>query len=285
MSKYTTQVRFICETSANLTESAGFNDIENILDKSWNKIFSDFPIFDEEYRAELCKKILRHYYTREICCETVGRWKLFLSDKMRNIMPYYNQLYESALLSIEPLINTKNETSHNETANESNSQQNTSTDSATENETNNQTITDTKTSNSNDNSTNSGTTKSTNDNWVLSSDTPQGGIQGIKDMNYLTNATNNNGTSTINVSDTDTSTNESTENGKNVLEGTRNKTDSKKSIFDSSMTRNNAINYLTNNKGISGVSESELLLKFRETFLNIDMMIIDELKDLFFTLW
>ena len=285
MSKYTTQVRFICETSANLTESAGFNDIENILDKSWNKIFSDFPIFDEEYRAELCKKILRHYYTREICCETVGRWKLFLSDKMRNIMPYYNQLYESALLSIEPLINTKNETSHNETANESNSQQNTSTDSATENETNNQTITDTKTSNSNDNSTNSGTTKSTNDNWVLSSDTPQGGIQGIKDMNYLTNATNNNGTSTINVSGTDTSTNASTENGKNVLEGKRNKTDSKKSIFNSSMTRNNAIKYLTNNKGISGISESELLLKFRETFLNIDMMIIDELKDLFFTLW
>lgn len=285
MSKYTTQVRFICETSANLTESADFNDIEDILDKSWNKIFSDFPIFDEEYRAELCKKILRHYYTREICCETVGRWKLFLSDKMRNIMPYYNQLYNSALLTIEPLINTKNETSHNETANETNSQENTSTDSATENETNNQTITDTKSSNSKDSSTNSGTTNSSNDNWVLSSDTPQGGLQGIKDMEYLTNATNNNGTSTINVSGADTSTNESSENGKNVLEGKRNKTDSKESSFNSSMTKNNAIQYLTNNRGISGVSESELLLKFRETFLNIDMMVINELKDLFFTLW
>lgn len=285
MSKYTTQVRFICETSANLTESAGFNDIEDILDNSWNKIFSDFPIFDEEYRSELCKKILRHYYTREICCETVGRWKLFLSDKMKNIMPYYNQLYKSALLTIEPLINTKNETSHHETADETNSQQNTSTDSATENETNNQTITDTKSSNSKDNSTNSGTTNSTNDNWVLSSDTPQGGLKGIKDMEYLTNATNNNGTSTINVNGTDTSTNESSENGKNVLEGKRSKTDSKQSNFNSSMTKNNAIQYLTNNKGISGVSESELLLKFRETFLNIDMMIIDELKDLFFTLW
>ncbi|WP_418842003.1 hypothetical protein, partial [Ruminococcus sp.] len=87
MSKYTTQVRFICESCANLTESSGFNDIEDILNMSWSKIFSDFPIFDEHYRAELCKKILRHYYTREICCETVGRWKLFLSDKMKNIMP------------------------------------------------------------------------------------------------------------------------------------------------------------------------------------------------------
>lgn len=285
MSKYTTQVRFICETSANLTESVEFNDVETILDKSWNKIFSDFPIFDEQYRAELCKKILRHYYTREICCETVGRWKLFLADKMRNIMPYYNQLYQSTLLTIEPLVNIKNETSHNESSNENNTQQNTATDNATENETNNQTITDTKSSNSKDNSTNTGNTNSTNDNWVLSSDTPQGGLQGIKDMQYLTNATNNNGTSDINVSSTDTSTNESNENGKNVLEGQRNKTDSKESNFNSSISKNNAIQYLTNNKGISGVSESELLIKFRETFLNIDMMVINELKDLFFTLY
>lgn len=223
MSKYTTEVRFICESSANLTESTGFNDVEDVLNKSWNKIFSDFPIFDEDYRAELCKKILRHYYTREICCETVGRWKLFLADRMRNIMPYYNQLYQSTLLTIEPLINTKNETTHNETANENSTQQNTAKDNTAENEINKQTVTDTKTSTSKDSGTNNGTTNSTNDNWVLSSDTPQGGLEGIKSMKYLTNATDNNGTSTISVSGTDTSSNESSENGKNVVEGERNK--------------------------------------------------------------
>ena len=61
MSKYTTQVRFICETCAKLTDSSGFNDIEDVLDKSWNKIFSDFPIFDEQYRAELCKLLQSIY--------------------------------------------------------------------------------------------------------------------------------------------------------------------------------------------------------------------------------
>ncbi len=60
----------------------------------------------------LCKKILRHYYTREICCETVGRWKLFLSDKMKNIMPYYNQLYQSELLKIDPLVSVNRSVSH-----------------------------------------------------------------------------------------------------------------------------------------------------------------------------
>ena len=66
MSKFTTQVRFICETSAKLTESQGFNDIEDILDKSWDRIFSDFPIFDEEYRAELCKKIKALLHARDL---------------------------------------------------------------------------------------------------------------------------------------------------------------------------------------------------------------------------
>lgn len=94
MSKYTTQVRFICETFAGYDESKGYKSIEEILDKSWEGIFDfDFPIFDESYRSVLCKNILRHYYTREIGEETVGLWKLRLASKLKIIMPYYNKLY------------------------------------------------------------------------------------------------------------------------------------------------------------------------------------------------
>lgn len=232
MSKYTTQVRFICETCANLTESSGFNDIEDILDKSWNKIFSNFPIFDEEYRAELCKKILRHYYTREICCETVGRWKLFLSDKMKNIMPYYNQLYQSELLKIQPLVSVDRSVTHNGNGSE------------------------TKTTTRNGTNTNSSRTDGSTDTWSYYSDTPQGGIDGLDSNDYLTNATHNRGTdvtnSTLNGATSDNETGE----------GTRNEM------------------YVDKVLGYEG-NQSEMLLKFRETFLNIDMMIINELKDLF----
>nr|DAG33416.1 MAG TPA: Lower collar protein [Bacteriophage sp.] len=236
MSKYTTQLRFICETSANLTESTGFNSVEDILNNSWNKIFSDFPIFDEKYRSELCKKILRHYYTREICCETVGRWKLFLSAKMKNIMPYYNQLYQSELLKIEPLVSVNRTVSHEGEGSE------------------------TKTTNRNGtNSSNTKTDGSTNT-WSYFSDTPQGGINGLESNDYLTNATHNVGTdvtsSTLNGSNTDNET------------GTGNRNDS----------------YVDKILGYEG-NQSEMLLKFRETFLNIDLMIIDELKDLFFTIY
>lgn len=236
MSKYTTQVRFICETCANLTESNGFDNIEVILDKSWNKIFSDFPIFDEQYRAELCKKILRHYYTREICCETVGRWKLFLSDKMKNIMPYYNQLYQSELLKIQPLVSVDRSVTHKGHGSE------------------------TKSTKRNGTNTNSSRTDGSTDTWSYYSDTPQGGIDGLDTNDYLTNATHNRGTdgtnSTLNGA---TSENEAGEGTRSDL-------------------------YVDKVLGYEG-NQSEMLLKFRETFLNIDMMIIDELKDLFFTLW
>lgn len=286
MSKYTTEVRFICETFAGLTESVGFSKTAEIIEKARPLIFDfDYPIFDTEYKKILETKILKHFYTQEIGFEVVGLWKLYLDEKLNLIMPYYNQLYQSALIKIEPLINIKNETTHNETANENNRQQNTSNDSTTENEKNSQTVTDTKTSNSSESRTNSGTTNSENDNWTLSSDTPQGGLEGIKTMQYLTNATENKGTSSVNVNGADSSTSESSESGKNILSAERNKKGSKDNTFNSTAEKNNALEYLTSNKGISGVSESELLLKFRETFLNIDKMIIDDLSDLFMSVW
>ena len=236
MSKYTTQVRFICETSAKLTESSEFNDIEDILNKSWSKIFSDFPIFDEQYRAELCKKILRHYYTREICCETVGRWKLFLSDKMKNIMPYYNQLYRSQLLKIHPLVSVNRSVTHNGRGCE------------------------TKTTSRNETNTSSSSTDGSTNTWSYYSDTPQGGINGLDSNDYLTNATHNVG------SDNTTSRLNGATSGNETGNGTR------KDM------------YVDKVLGFEG-NQSEMLLKFRETFLNIDMMVIDELKDLFFTLY
>lgn len=236
MSKYTTEVRFICETASGLTESVGYNGVESVLDKSWNKIFDDFPIFDEEYRAELCKKILRHYYTREICCETVGRWKLFLTDKMRNIMPYYNQLYQSELLKIQPLVSVDRSVTHEGTESENKT---------------------TKRNGTNSSRTNA---NGSTDTWSYYSDTPQGSIDGLESNDYLTNATHNVGTdgtsSTLNGTNSDSET------------GTGKRSDS----------------YIDKILGFEG-NQSDMLLKFRETFLNIDMMIINELKDLFFTIY
>lgn len=106
MSKYTTEVRYICEVSSGLKQSVGFDDVNKILENSVDKIFDfDYPIFDEEYRRPLNIKILRNFYTREICEETVGLWKLRMQQTLCEIMPYYNQLYKSELEVINPLYN------------------------------------------------------------------------------------------------------------------------------------------------------------------------------------
>lgn len=104
MSKYTSQVRFICETYAGYSDSKGYNDVDDVINKSWQKIFDfNFPIFDDNYKEPLCKKILMNFYTQEIGEETVALWKLRLRQTLNRIMPYYNQLYNSELLKFDPL--------------------------------------------------------------------------------------------------------------------------------------------------------------------------------------
>lgn len=113
MSKYTTEVRFLCESLTGHTESVGFNSVDEILNQAAPLIFDfNFPIYDESYRLVLEKKILRHYYTREISEETYGLWKLRLEDRMNVIMPYYNKLYESALLTFNPFYDVDLTTQH-----------------------------------------------------------------------------------------------------------------------------------------------------------------------------
>ena len=103
MSKYTTEVRFICEQKAGYDESKGFNSVDEILNESWNKIFTtNATFYDPAYKPIICKKILKHYYTREIAAETVGLWLLWMNTKLEEILPYYNKLWSSALLEFDP---------------------------------------------------------------------------------------------------------------------------------------------------------------------------------------
>lgn len=250
MSKYTTEVRFICETASGLRESKGGTDVDSIITSAIPKIFSfSFPIFDEQYRTILEKKILKHFYTREICEETVGLWKLRLDTKLNEIMPYYNKLYKSELLEFNPLY-TNNLTRTKKTDYDSN-----------KNTTNNGTVKSTSESNGSDTVTNS------NVKIDLYSDTPQGALTGVENETYLTNArkTSDSGNSSSSTS--------------NSITGNVTNSDS------STDALNSTEDYLETVIGFEGSSASDLLIKYRDTFLNIDMMIIEDLETLFFQLW
>lgn len=219
MSKYTTELRYICETAAGLSESVGYNDVENVIAAARPKIFDfSYPLFDPDYKPVIETKILKHFYTREIGAETAGLWKLWLNRRLNEIMPYFNDLYKSALLEFNPLYDVDLTTERNKDGSGSN--------------TNN--------------------AKSTADDWRYYSDTPQGGISGLESLTYLTEAERlkNSGQTDSSGKYTDTET------------------------------------YLEHVYGKSGgASFSALLKEYRETFLNIDMLVIHELDDLFFNLW
>lgn len=113
MSKYTTEVRFLCESLTGHDSSVGFDDVEQVITEACPIIFNfEYGIFDNAYKLPLERKILMHYYTREISEETYGLWKLRLKERLNLIMPYYNQLYQSALLSFNPFYDVDLTTEH-----------------------------------------------------------------------------------------------------------------------------------------------------------------------------
>ena len=287
MSKYTAEVRFICESKSGLENSKGCDDVDEILNNSWNKIFTTkAEIFDENYRAVICKKILKHYYLREICSETVGIWKLWLNTRLEEILPYYNQLYKSALLEFNPLYDVNITRTHNRTIDENKTENGTSTETSTDKNTGSGTR-DNTTSGTNKNSgTSSVTDNGSSNSKDLYSDTPQGALTGVETETYLTNARK--------ITNTDSSTSESTNSGNGEYKDTGSvkytdtseRENTKNGSNSNTGTVNNTEEYLESVIGKQGSgSYSGMLKEYRDTFLNIDRMVIAEFDDLFFGLW
>lgn len=287
MAKYTTEVRTICESYSGLTASVGYSQIEKVIEKSKEKIFDfDFPIFDESYRSVIEIKILKHFYTREIGLETVGLWKLKLNVKMNEIMPYYNQLYKSALLEFNPLYDVDVTRKHEgaNTGDKNSVETNGETSGVSEAYSDNENTE--KSSKGTNNGSVSNTSENNTNHLDKYSDTPQGSVSNLTNGTYLTNAreiTDNESSNTDSTSSNDSQLNEN--------EVRKNNRESKKTVNrnltgEKKESLKNTEQYLETVKGKQGSeSYSKLLQEYRETFINIDMLVIGELSDLFMNLW
>ena len=321
MSKYTTEVRYICEHESGLEESKGANNVDSIIGNSWNKIFTtNCTFFDNNYRSILCSKILKHYYLREIGAETVGIWKLWMNTKLEEIMPYYNQLYQSALLEFDPFddVNysknhqgetngTKNVEGTNSTQGSKSGESESSENDVVEDNgraTSQGSYTDTGTVGDARDITVDGTASSTGNKSDRYSDTPQGTINNTDVVGnaYLTNVriiddtvsgTNHDTTYDNNLQTRNlTGSNSSTDTTTNTKTGTKNgtneysETDIVNGSTETEETTHGTDSYVERIFGkMSSTPYSELLNKFRDTFLNIDMLVIEEFDELFLRLW
>lgn len=338
MARYTTQVRTICETVAGLSDSVGYTDVETVLNDSWDKIFTAFPIYDEAHRADLCKKILRHYYMDEIAFEAYGLWQLAINTKLVEIMPQYNSLYKASAEIINPLYNKSLSRQYDGTSKGTNKDTRTDNLTDTASATTIATGTDMRTDNLTDtnggsvvtksdskrtdalkavtdNTSTSKTTSSASNNSSndsFTSDTPQGSLSDVKAGKYMTNASigtstgstsgndkndttakntvNNTGTVSNTGTDTVTDSHTLTKTG-TVKNDSTNSTTSDSTLSKTGTVVNDGIDSRTDahTETVTGYEGSatyaELLKKYSDAIINIDMMIINDLSTMFMQIW
>lgn len=211
MAKYTVQIKSIIE-SLGSNSVLDLSTLDEQIENARPKIFDfEYPFYDPSSKADFETWILESILMDEINYETYGLWHLKLRTFMKTNMPYYNKLYESAKLITNPLKN------HHLERNTEGSENGTSNANGTSNSVG----------------------------WNMYADTPQGGINGLENSNYLTNATKDLNDSTSES----TNTSSSTSKGKETVDG------------------------------YSGIDENTLLLKYRQTIININEQFINDFKN------
>lgn len=234
-------------------------ELRDIVDNGENSV----DIWDFEYpsyykdveKKAFEQKVIDHYYFRQIGSETVGRFLHQFRTKIREIMPYYIQLYKSVELmnGIEDPFGNVDITETFEQESTDTSSSNTTTQSSGSSGTSSETTSEDK--------------RTTSENKQHKfSNTPQGAISNIDkymteastDVNSGTDNLNSSGSSEMNTTSTDTTTGsgDTTSTGK--------------------------IKHTFTKKGNQGVNTyAHDMKELRETFIDVDMMIIKELNELF----
>lgn len=272
----------------------------------------DFPYeFDDpKFRAQIEQSVIDYYYNYEIGTETPDEFKRRFEAKWLSFIDYYNLLYNTTLLSYNPLINYKMTEALEQLATTNNTQ-NSVTDT-TSNGTTTQEGTDvleqtTSTDNTRtDNLTSKNdTTRTDNLKSVVTnisegsgnektSDYPQQAIAGgdflegektSQTTTSGTNTTDNTGTqkntgTTLNTG-TQTNAGTGTNNSTTTSDNTSVSEDSANTTGTLTAEGKANTSYEKTIEGLTGTSYQELIAKERQNLIRLIPMIISELKPLF----
>lgn len=180
--------------------------VDDKLEDTRSFIFDfNYPVLDEATKKRIEIAILKHYYYREIAFETIGEFKIKLNDRLNLIMGRYNSLYRKQDLSLSPYINSYLSELGNSAS----------------------------------------TSDVNNENWVTTSDTPNGILNDLKEGRYSSLATY-----TTNEDDT-----------------------------------NNSSNYRRNVESLNGMTYAEAFRNYYDNIISLDEELVNEFSDLFMVIW
>lgn len=66
-----------------------------------------YPIEDITWKEQLEADIIDYFYFHEIGQETVDRFKHVFASRFRLIMPYYNEMFKTKMMVLDPLLSHK----------------------------------------------------------------------------------------------------------------------------------------------------------------------------------
>ena len=263
MSYYTTQLRWIVETN-----SAPGQTVTARCKEAAPKIFpADWEFFDETKKLDFEAAFLRHFYMQEICCETVGLWKIFLEDWLYTNMPFYNQKLAAMAKKYDFMDN------YDYTESSAGNEKESGNNAESGNDNSNRTRKNERDINVNENGeqTDNGSGHSFNKVY----DFPSNVITTITDHITSGNETDTNAQNTTNTQNNRTEGH--TENDEESQNGEYNKTGN----FNNE--KNNTLNITR--KGRSGVNPGDMLKSYYDAIQNVYKEIFDAADVLFMGVW
>lgn len=191
-------------------------ELRELIENGFDIWDFDYPTYYEgDAKKEFEQKVIDHYYFRQIGQETTGRWLHYFRARIREIMPYYIQMYRTVEIMNEiedPFGNVDIVEKFKQTTK----------------------------------GTGSSTSKANSDSTHRYANTPQGRIENI-----------------------DTHITEATKDGAN-------------SSSQSTASNNETVEHEYTKKGNQGVNTyAHDMIEFRGSIIDVDMMIINDLNDLF----
>ena len=266
---------------------------------------ADYDVYGETVeeqrnnRDRINHKILEHFYFREIGEETPDRFKIMMRRTMKEIMPYYNQYYntekaEFDFLKTTSFVDERNRYGDSQDVRNQKLNSNLMSESIDKNT---GSVTNKNKENSqedlqrNTNSNRVNITKGSVDHTDVFQDTPAGILNGqdyATTKDKLVDTYNN-----LEVDDTQDADENRVIINQNIKE--------KEQVNDLLNENNQSTNFASDKddkrnkdfresdkfkrEGYNGFSPDDLLKKHRSNILNIDMKVIDELNPLFMTIY
>lgn len=232
----------------------------------------DYPSYYQgEAKKAFEQKVIDHYLFHQIGCETVARFKHNFKTRIREIMPYYLQYYKSV-----EVMEAIDDPFGNVDMTETFEQTSAGSASGSETGTSESTSSDQASATSSETASKTDTKTASEESERRFSNTPQGSIENLDD--YMSEAAKEgkDQSETIESNGSVNVESESNTSSSTSVESSR----------TSSSTNEGTVTHTLHRKGNQGVNTyAHDMIEFRQSFINVDMMVIGALRDLFLLIY